>query len=304
MRAASAAIAAITATALGIAGPAAAAATGSTTAHAPAGTLTGSTPWPGAQPPSTLHWSHVAASPSLAVALTHQHAVAYLWMDPSNLRFRFIPGYLYPERSPRTAADHNPKTWVPSMVAAFTGGFMLKDKHGGYWYRGHTVAPLRKGLASLVVYRNGSMRVGAWGTDVTMTPDVLVVRQNLKPLVRNGQSQVSPNDGKRTWGYAINDATHVNRSALAVLPDGTFVFVYSHLSSPSELAQQVLATGATFAMALDMNYLWPAAYTYTHQGSTTTGKAITRYVVHPWTQFLDTNKKDFIVVESSTASAA
>ena len=266
---------------------------------------TSPTPWPGAaQPPSTLHWSHVAASPYLAVAVTAKRSVAYLWMDTANLRFRFIPGYLYPEHSPRTAADHNPATWVPSMVAAFNGAFMLKDKHGGYFYRGHSVAPLHRGLASLVAMRDGSLRLGAWGSDVTMTPDVVAVRQNLTPLVQGGQSLTSPTDGKRTWGYAISDASHVNRSALALLPDGSLVFVFSRLSTPTQLAAQVLATGATFAMALDMNYLWPAAYTYTHAKGHTVGKAITPYVVHPWTQFLDTNKKDFIVVESTTATTA
>ena len=263
------------------------------------------TPWPGtAQPPATMHWSHVTASPYLAVAVASKRTVAYLWMDTAHLRFRFIPGYLYPEHSPRTAADHNAATWVPSMVAAFTGAFMLKDKHGGYFYRGHTVAPLQRGLASLVGMRDGSLRLGSWGTDVTMSSDVLVVRQNLKPLVRNGQSLVAPTDGKRTWGYAINDAARVNRSALALLPDGSLVFVFARLATPAQLAQRVLATGATFAMALDMNYLWPAAYVYTHAKGKTTGKAISPYVVHPWTQFLDTNKKDFIVVESTTATGA
>ena len=53
---------------------------------------------------------------------------------------------------------------------------------------GRMVLPLRTGAASFVVYRNGSSTVGQWGRDVTMTPDVVSVRQNLDLLVDNGQA--------------------------------------------------------------------------------------------------------------------
>ena len=49
--------------------------------------------------------------------------------------------------------------------------------------------PLRAGAASFVIYVDGTATVGQWGRDVTMTPNVTSVRQNLDLLVDNGQAR-------------------------------------------------------------------------------------------------------------------
>ena len=46
--------------------------------------------------------------------------------------------------------------------------------------------PLVPGAASLLIRRDGTADVGAWGTEVRMAPDVASVRQNLVPLVDHG----------------------------------------------------------------------------------------------------------------------
>ena len=38
-----------------------------------------------------------------------------------------------------------------------------------------------------MIYANGSVDIGAWGRDVSMTSQVVSVRQNLVPLVAGGQ---------------------------------------------------------------------------------------------------------------------
>jgi len=76
-----------------------------------------------------------------------------------------------------------------TLVAAFNGGFKMNAARGGYYTEGRTVVPLVAAAASLVIYANGSVTVGAWGTDVSMAPNVVAVRQN---LVRSLQAANRP----------------------------------------------------------------------------------------------------------------
>ena len=105
------------------------------------------------------------------------------WMDTALLSARLYSGSKSPGGGPyRYTAPVQPAQAV-SLVAAFNGGFKMADAHGGYYTEGRMIDPLVQGAASLVIYASGRVTVGAWGTDVRMTPDVVAVRQNLVPLV-------------------------------------------------------------------------------------------------------------------------
>ncbi len=115
------------------------------------------------------------------------------WMDTRLLVARLYSGSLSPGGGPyRYTAPIRPAQ-AATLVAAFNGGFKMRDARGGYYTEGRTVVPLVQGAASLVIYANGDVGLGAWGTDVTMTHAVVSVRQNLVPLVANsGQPRGSP----------------------------------------------------------------------------------------------------------------
>jgi len=217
-------------------------------------------------------------------------------MDPAHLRFRFVPGYAVPEGSPSTAADRTPSTWVPRLVAGFDSGYKLSDHVGGYYYRGQTVAPLRAGFASMVLHADGTLTLGAWGRDVSMTPDTIVVRQNLHLLVDHGVAQATSKDGARTWGISNGNRPLANRSALGLLPDGSYVFVFAHLVTAATLADLLVAQGVTTAIDLDMNISWPTGFVYAHQGSHVTGQRINPNIVRSPSTYLQRFKKDFIAV--------
>jgi hypothetical protein len=210
-----------------------------------------------------------------------------------------VPGTQIPEGGPRTPADGRPSTWLPHLVAAFDSGFKLSDHVGGYWYDHVTVAPLRAGLASLVVDTSGHLQVGVWGRDLTMTPTTAVVRQNLRPLVDHGISVAQPGDGVRTWGKANHDTALANRSALATLPDGALLFAYAHDVTAYQLAQTLVRLGAVEAIDLDMNRSWPTGFVYAHHGTTVVGHAISPYVVRPPSTYFSPFRKDFIAVEAA-----
>jgi Phosphodiester glycosidase len=184
------------------------------------------------------------------------------WMDPRLLSARLYSGSLSPGGLFwKYTAPIQPAA-ARTLVAAFAGGFLLKDSKGGYLSEGHLVAPLRNGAASLVIYRNGSMTVGEWGRDVSMTSSVVAVRQNLTLLVDHGRpvAGLNPNDIS-VWGYSLHAIPNTPRSALGVTADGALVYVSGPMNIV-DLADVLVRAGAVRAMVLDMNPLWPVFATY------------------------------------------
>lgn len=238
----------------------------------------------------------MAGTPGLAVATGSGGRVTLLWMDPSRLSFRYVPGTRWPEGSPATTADRTPSTWTTTMVAAFNSGYKLSDHVGGYWYRGRTVSPLRAGLGTFTVDADGTLHVGVWGRDLGLTPSTVAVRQNERPLVLDGVSQASAHDGPNTWGKAVGNRRFVNRSALAVLPDGSFVFAVAEHTTASVIGAALAALHVRVAVMLDMNGTWPTGYLYRHRGGRVTGVRIAPWLHNPPSVYLTRYKKDFVVV--------
>jgi hypothetical protein len=60
------------------------------------------------------------------------------------------------------------------------------------------------GAASFVIYKNGQVNIGAWGTDVAMSPDIEAVLQNVVLPVDNGQLAPSATyTDNAIWGYPL-----------------------------------------------------------------------------------------------------
>ena len=157
-------------------------------------------------------------------------------------------------------------------MAAFNGGFKMNDARGGYYTEGRMIVPLRTGAASLVIYADGSVDIGAWGSDVTMTPQVVSVRQNLTPLVAGGRP--TPAVSTRHWrrwgstcgatscGHGIPGVEHQWRSGLGITADGALVYVTGPALDPLQLAQLLVRAGVVRGMELDINPYWPVFVTY------------------------------------------
>jgi len=113
-----------------------------------------------------------------------------------------------------------------------------------------------------VIYADGSVRVGMWGRDFSLTPDVYSVRQNLTLLVDGGQPSALINDGG-AWGPVIGGVGNTWRSGVGVDRDGDLIYVAGPDLFPIDLAHLLIAAGATEAMELDINPMWPVFTTYT-----------------------------------------
>jgi len=185
-------------------------------------------------------------------------------MNTNLLSARLYSGSLSPGGGPFKYTAPVSPTAASTLVAAFNGGFKMADAHGGYYTEGRIIRPLVEGAASLVIYANGSITVGAWGSDVTMTPSVVAVRQNLFPLVVNGMPTARATT--RTWhvwggtcpcGAKLHGVEHQWRSGLGVTANGFLVYVVGPQLDPLQVAQLLVAAGVVRGMELDINPSWP-----------------------------------------------
>lgn len=187
-----------------------------------------------------------------------------VWMDPLQLHLSLIPGLT----EPGGTWPHPPyitPAEAPSILAAFNGGFRFQEAHGGFYLDGRTAVPLVAGAASLVIYKDGKVDVGAWGSEVSMTPNVEAVLQNLVPMVDNGQ--VSPSatyNDTRVWGSTLSGSIVVARSGVGVTADGALVYVAGPALTAKTLAEALQRAGAVRAMTLDINPEWVTFNIFSH----------------------------------------
>ena len=158
------------------------------------------------------------------------------------------------------------------LVAAFNAGFKMSDSRGGWLSEGRTVVPLVKGAASVVIYADGGVDIGSWGTEVP-TPNRVVasVRQNLQLLIDHGrprlQKAASENQLELWWGVAFQAAPLVSRSALGITADGTLVWAAGTDVTIPALTHALLAHGAVRALELDINAPFPRGFLYPGAGT-------------------------------------
>ena len=190
-------------------------------------------------------------------AIHTSYVVGVAWMDTKLLKATLYSGSQIPGGGPYSHTAPVQPPAADSLVAAFNAGFLMSGADGGYYTDGRTILPLRAGAASFVISRDGSATVGRWGSDVTMTPDVVSVRQNLNLLVDGGQPVPGLNATDTTqWGNTLGNAVYVWRSGIGVTSDGALVYVGGPGLNITDLANLLVRAGAVRAMELDINTDW------------------------------------------------
>jgi len=178
-------------------------------------------------------------------------------MDQRLVSFQLRPG----------AEDPGPgnwkaQPWIPpgtrtGLLATFNGGFKINTSGGGFYLNGVTSGSLADGAASVVYYRNGTIKIGVWGRDLRMTPGVVGVRQNLKLIVDHGRVPATVNqDVLGSWGATLGGGYYVWRSGLGITTDGRIIFVYGPALDVQDLANLLNRAGAVEALQLDINPFW------------------------------------------------
>ncbi len=225
---------------------------------------------------------------------------AVIWMSGAHVRFEQHPGASDPGHlsmwSTKSFLSNQAST---GLVAAFNGGFKVRDSTGGYYQNGHTFGTLRKGAASLVVYSDGTSDIAKYGRDFTITPKVVSIRQNLDLLIDGGK--VAPNIDsavRSSWGATLGAKVYVWRSGIGITASGDYVFVIGNALSAVSLANLLINAGAIRAMQLDINPEWVSYYYYLP----TTGGLLKSFKVadfaRPASRYFASASRDFFAVYS------
>jgi hypothetical protein len=188
------------------------------------------------------------------------NTAAVAWIRQSAARFELHPGYNQPGGS-WSQPDNLPRDRREGLVATWNGGFLMGDSMGGFYLDGKLFGSLVDGVAAEVFFRDGSMTVGVWGRDVSMSPNVAGVRQQRRLMIDGGRI-ASDIDSLFTWGVTDGGNTYVRRSGVGVTADGDLVYAIGPVLSPRSLAEALRQAGAVRAMELDINISWPSFMAY------------------------------------------
>ena len=180
----------------------------------------------------------------------------------------------------------------PALVAAFNGGFRFNHIKSGYLSEGRIVRPLIDGEATFGIRADGSSTVGVFGTDMFNDGTWTTLRQNLPPVIHDGEISIARYPGTY-WGSELHNVTYVMRSAICTLDDGRLLYVAAGDVDINALAKVLLLFGCRTAMQLDINKPLPQFVTFTNSGeSNRNGILLDKRMGNP-NRYLNNATKDF-----------
>ncbi len=195
---------------------------------------------------------------------------AIVYMMVIDMSKTFMQYYVGSQEPGASLASSEVETDLRGRIAVVTNA-MWQQRHSngaGAVYRGKQVYPLQEGMATLIVYKDGSVDVREWSKDIPLAlvtdarqlrhlivKDGMVVREVLKKgrledseigmgflLGGGGKDQ----DGKHFWFVA-------DRSAFGIRQDGNLVFAIGHHIGSKDLAKALVLAGCVRGIHADAN---------------------------------------------------
>ncbi len=229
-------------------------------------------------------------------------AVAVVRMDLTRLGLHMMPGIIEPAH-PSGIEQRIPSLgMVPiadqaQLAAAFNGGFKAIHGHYGMMDNGLTLLPPVDGIATVAIYRDGTVKMGVWNKDLFPTPDMVAFRQNCPPLIDAGQVNPALNvDAARAWGFSHNtDITW--RTGLGLTQDGrTLIYAVGNGTNAKFLAQAMQEAGAYWAMQLDINEYYAQFDTYSLVNGQLVNQRLLDQMTNTPGMYLTPDPRDFFYV--------
>lgn len=224
-------------------------------------------------------------------------SVGVLLMDSRRVRLHMTGGTVDPggDRGVK-GPGAIPAEEYSKLLVALNGGF--KGPHGGFgmYADGKEYRPLRNGLASIAVMKDGTIKMGEWGKDLEWSDEMAAVRQNAVLLVQDGEVSPRTAEGNDTWGYVQVDSSEFItwRSAIGLTKDGNLIFAAGNSLSAETLAKGLWAAGAHWAMQLDINSPYVLISTFFPQAdSTLKAERFMDNMPDSPGRFLKTQERDF-----------
>lgn len=217
------------------------------------------------------------------------------WIDARRTTTWLYPGRLEPAVSlPSRGPMEVPQRLRSGLVATFNSGFKLSDSGGGFVTGGHTYAPLRRGVATIVRYRDGRSDVRAWNGGPQSPPNVLYARQNLPLIIDRRRLNPNLSNGPQ-WGATLGNAVRVWRSGLGIDRRGNLIYAAANDQTVGSLAEILRRAGAVRAMELDINTYWTSFITYRHSGASGPANLLSDMDRSPL-RYLTPDDRDFFAV--------
>lgn len=245
----------------------------------------------------------VGGLPAVRVAYVRPDAVhtsytaAIVRIDHRTIRAVYHPGTQDPGGGPWPVPTYLAGHARVGLLAAFNSAFAMRDSRGGFYDFGRTVGTLNRNAASLVIYKDGHVNVGAWGREVRMTPDVMTVRQNLALIIDHGRPAPGlEQNWQGQWGATIGNAKYVWRTSLGVTSNGDLVFVTGDRLSAGSLADLLRRAGAVRAMELDINPYWTSFVLYRNAAGDRIERNLLPDMVRSPARYDTTSLRDFIAL--------
>jgi hypothetical protein len=216
-------------------------------------------------------------------SMDHPNAIAHMLLfDMKRLSMKLYIGSSEPGGSVTTATIEPESR---SFLLAVTNA-LWKQKHSGEAgavFRGNVVKPLSPGMATVVVYNDGSMDIMEWneGIPVSLVRDArqlrhLIVKDGkvVDTIVKGGQtsdgeiglgfllSEEQPSPDQYWWGGYGGGQPNINygadwfiatRSAFGIRKDGNLVFAAGYHISTKDLAKALVLAGCDRAIHGDAN---------------------------------------------------
>ncbi len=197
--------------------------------------------------------------------------VALVRIDLSKLRLHIMAGFIEPAH-PSGIDKIIPSLGMVSpedlakLTAAFNGGFKAVHGHYGMMVNGTILIQPIDEMATVAVYRDGSVQMGAWGRDLFSSPDMVSFRQNCPPLIDAGRINPAVSTGARkSWGFT-NNSDITWRTGLGITQDRRYlIYAVGNGTSVQFLAEALQKAGAYMAMQLDINQYYAHFVTYSNK---------------------------------------
>ncbi len=186
---------------------------------------------------------------------------AIVALDLTKTRLHFVLGSVepYAPDSPKRSGEMPSSDKTPGvLMAMFNGGFRANNGHYGAMADGVVALPPIDGYGTIAMYKDGSVRIGSWGTDILPSGDFDAWREN-GPLIIH-QGAINPkiyDNNEMEWGYTIKNVAPTVRSGVGLSADGNTLYYFAGQSLTMEaLAKSMVTAGVAEAMQLDINGYW------------------------------------------------
>ena len=228
-----------------------------------------------AAPPPVVSAPRLHASWTVTATLSGRPAawaarrsgVTLMRFDQRALRLELHPGTAEPGGGGWTHTSRIAGEEAHRVVAGFNSGFKFSYGSLGFMDNGRTAVPLAAGLASIVIYRDGTTQIGTWGRGVPAAGKRIVsVRQNLGLLIDHGFPAGNLESCiEACWGATDLGLTYVARSALGITASGELVWAAGASLSPAGIVRALRGAGVQRAVELDINPEWVNGFLYVHR---------------------------------------